>query len=119
LSDEPLLPCTFYGEIESCQETTGAALLLSRVLFWSLTTVFVAVMSWAISRRTTFGQRAVGMRVVDDATGARIGLGRALLRTVAMVISALPLGLGFWWVFVDVRGRTWHDLIARTRTISY
>ena len=59
------------------------------------------------------------MRIVDDATGERIGFGRALLRIVAMVVSALPLGLGFWWMFVDGRRRTWHDLIARTRAISY
>jgi uncharacterized RDD family membrane protein YckC len=118
-SDEPLLPCTFYGEVESCQPTTGDALTVSRVAFWTLCVMFVLLLSWLVSRRTTLGQRAVGMRVVDDATGQRIGVGRAILRTVAMVLSAIPVGLGFWWVFVDPRGRTWHDVIARTRAISY
>lgn len=118
LSDQPLRPCTWYGGVESCQATTGHDLLVSRLLFWCLAIVFTLGISWLVSRRSTLGQRAVGMRIVDDATGGRIGFGRALLRTLAMMISAIPLGLGFWWVFVDARDRTWHDIIARTRAIS-
>jgi uncharacterized RDD family membrane protein YckC len=117
-SGQPLRPCTFYGDVESCQATTGSDLLVSRLLFWSFATVFTLLISWLVSRRSTLGQRAVAMRIVDDATGKRIGFGRALLRNLAMVISAIPLGLGFWWMFVDSRDRTWHDIIARTRAIS-
>ena len=117
-SDQPLLPCTFSGGVESCRATTGTDLLVTRLLFWSFATVFTLGISWLVSRRSTLGQRAVGMRIVDDATGRRIGFGRALLRNLAMVISAIPLGLGFWWIFIDARHRTWHDIIARTRAIS-
>jgi uncharacterized RDD family membrane protein YckC len=87
-------------------------------LFWSLASIYIVAFSWFVSRRRTFGQRAVGARVVDAETEESIPLGRSLIRTLAMVVSALPLGIGFWWALLDRRGRTWHDLIARTRVIS-
>ena len=46
--------------------------------------------------------------------GARLGL----IRTLAMIPSLLPFGLGFWWAAWDREGQTWHDRIARTRVIQ-
>lgn len=92
---------------------------LSRIMFWTLLTLYVLALSWWISRRRTLGQRATGTAVVDEQHGTRIGFRRALLRTLAMAISAAPLGLGFWWALWDRRKRTWHDMIAGTKAISY
>ncbi len=46
--------------------------------------------------------------------GSRLGPARALGREMAMVASALPLGLGFAWAAWDARGQAWHDRIAGT-----
>ncbi len=42
----------------------------------------------------------------------------ALGRTLASIVSALPLGLGFWWAFWDPAQQTWHDKMAGTYVIS-
>lgn len=104
--------------MEVCGPMTSSDLWFSRTLFWSVATVFVLVYSWATSRHRTFGRRANGLLVVDEATGERVSWGRAIFRTVAMAISVAPLGLGYWWALIDPQGRTWHAQIARTRVIS-
>ncbi len=70
-------------------------------------------------RGTSPGRAALGLRVVDVATGAPIGVGRALLRTVVLALAALPtLGLATaalaWTAVMDPSGRRrgWHDLRA-------
>ncbi len=111
------LQCTWNGNTEVCL-TDPADARLSRIMFWTLATVFALAFSWAVSRRRTLGQAAVGIRVADATTGAPVSFGRAIVRTLAMVVSLVPLGLGFWWALVDRDRRTWHDLIARTTAIA-
>jgi uncharacterized RDD family membrane protein YckC len=65
----------------------------------------------------TPGKVALGIRIVDAASGAPPSLARLALRFVAYLVSALPLYLGFLWVAVDRRKQGWHDKIARTVVI--
>jgi uncharacterized RDD family membrane protein YckC len=46
--------------------------------------------------------------------GERVGLFRAVLRLVGLVVAGLPLGLGFLWILVDDRRQGWQDKLART-----
>jgi len=69
----------------------------------------------AIAGRTV-GKAVMGLRVVR-LDGRRISAARSLLRTVAYLVSALPLFAGFLWVLVDGERRGWHDHIARTRVV--
>lgn len=39
---------------------------------------------------------------------------RALLRCLGALLSALPLGLGYWWCLVDRNKRYWHDYFSGT-----
>lgn len=64
----------------------------------------------------TVGKRLFGLRV-EGLDGARPGLGRAVLRAAAYLIS-LPLNLGFLWSLVHPDSRTWHDLVAGTRVVE-
>ena len=61
----------------------------------------------------TVGKRLVGLRVVDEDTGASIGRPRALVRHLGRIISFMALGLGYLWVLWDPRKQTWHDKMAR------
>lgn len=65
-------------------------------------------------RGQTLGKRALGIRVVDLATGEPIGYGRGAVRYFARYLSSLPLWLGYLWVFVDREKQTWHDKLARS-----
>lgn len=60
----------------------------------------------------TIGKRAMNIRVADSATGASIGYGRGAIRWVGRILSALPLGLGYFWMLWDDNSQTWHDKLA-------
>ena len=66
----------------------------------------------------TPGKIAVGLKIVDAATGGPPTLGRLVLRFFAYFVSALPLYLGFLWAAFDRRKQGWHDKIARTVVIN-
>jgi uncharacterized RDD family membrane protein YckC len=71
--------------------------------------------SWAASGRTA-GMALFGVRVVtDDGTDA-IGR-RAVVRTLALPLSFLFLGLGFTGILLGDRRRALHDVIAGTAVI--
>lgn len=57
----------------------------------------------------TIGKRALGIRVIDYRTGGSIGYGRAVLRYFARILSAIPCGLGYFWMLWDKERQTWHD----------
>jgi uncharacterized RDD family membrane protein YckC len=41
------------------------------------------------------------------------------LRILGLLLSAMPLGLGFLWIFFDEDGLSWHDRITQTYQRSY
>jgi uncharacterized RDD family membrane protein YckC len=71
---------------------------------------------WALVGQTP------GMRFLSihhDAGGSQeIGLRRALKRLVAVPLSLLPMGLGFFAILLSPERRGWHDRIAGT-TVLY
>jgi uncharacterized RDD family membrane protein YckC len=72
--------------------------------------IFVAF--WALIGQTP-GMRFLSIHL--DAGGSQeIGLRRALKRIVAVPLSLLPLGLGFFAILLSPERRGWHDRIAGT-----
>lgn len=63
------------------------------------------------------GKFLLGCQVVDAETYRRVTWGQALLRYVCYLVSALPLGLGYFWVAWDKRRQSFHDRIAKTVVI--
>jgi uncharacterized RDD family membrane protein YckC len=97
-------------EVRTALVAIGAVL----ALLWS---VGYFVFFWSASGQTP-GDRVLGIRVEDALTGAPVRPRRALLRVIALPLSALPLCAGFLLILVDDRRRALHDRIART-TVSY
>jgi uncharacterized RDD family membrane protein YckC len=64
----------------------------------------------------TIGKMAVGVRVVPVGEGP-LTVGRALMRVVALIASALPAGLGLLPVAFDGERRGLHDRVAKTRVV--
>ena len=62
----------------------------------------------------TVGKRAMSIRVIDFAGGGPIGPGRALIRYIGRLVSAIPCGLGYFWMLWDKEKQTWHDKLATT-----
>jgi uncharacterized RDD family membrane protein YckC len=71
--------------------------------------------SWAASGRTA-GMALFGVRVVRD-DGAEVSGRRAVVRTLALPLSFLFLGLGFVGILLGDRRRALHDVIAGTAVI--
>ncbi|MGM0380491.1 MAG: RDD family protein [bacterium] len=62
------------------------------------------------------GKRLLNIKLIrpgEETVSPEVALGR----TLASFVSALPLGLGFWWAFWDSAGQTWHDKIAGTYVV--
>ena len=71
---------------------------------------------WATIGQTV-GMKLLGLRVVRNSDGGRLGFGRAVLRLAGLSISCVPLYLGLIWVAFDSRKRGWHDFIAGSAVI--
>ena len=71
---------------------------------------------WVRSGRTP-GMLIFGIRVARP-DGSGIGPVRAAVRELAMVASALPVGLGFLLAARDPRGQASHDRIAGTVVVT-
>ena len=65
----------------------------------------------------TIGKMAAGIRIVGASDGP-VSFGQAVVRTVAYLGSALPVGLGFVPAVVGHARRALHDRLAGTRVIT-
>lgn len=65
----------------------------------------------------TYGKRLAGISVVDRDTRQPIGVGRALLRAVVLVVTGEVIFLGYLSPFFNRRRRGWHDLAARDEVL--
>ena len=66
----------------------------------------------------TVGKQMAGV-IILHRDGRIITLRASFLRFLVSLISALPLGLGFWWVLWDPEKETWHDKAAGTRAFVW
>jgi uncharacterized RDD family membrane protein YckC len=82
---------------------------------------FVVHLAWyclRVSRGQSVGQRATGVRIVDQQTIATIGPWRVFGRQFTRIVSTVPFGLGYLWMLWDPQSQTWHDKIAGTIVIK-
>jgi uncharacterized RDD family membrane protein YckC len=92
------------GEIKTLIAAIGAGLTV-------VATVGYFAFFWSASGETP-GDRLLGIRVVDAASGRPLPGRRAFLRVPALVLSALPLCAGFLMILVDARRRALHDRLV-------
>lgn len=86
---------------------TAAALVVWLFVYYSY--------PWSMSGKTP-GMALVGIRVVD-ATGAACSVRRAVVRTVALPLSFLTLGIGFLPIIFGRTRQALHDRIAGTAVV--
>lgn len=89
--------------------SVGGSLL---VLLYDVVRLLYSPLFWAF-RGATPGMMATGTRVVRE-DGSRVGLGTAFLRWLIVILGAIPLFLGWFWVLWDPRHQGWHDKVAKT-----
>jgi uncharacterized RDD family membrane protein YckC len=65
----------------------------------------------------TIGKMFMGIQVVSSENGL-LSPGRAFLRWVGYLLSAIPGAAGFFWSMIDRSHDTWHDKLAGSHVIS-
>ena len=60
----------------------------------------------------TLGKKTIGIRIIDIHQGGPIGYGRAAIRYLVRIPSALAFFLGYLWMLWDAEKQTWHDKAA-------
>jgi uncharacterized RDD family membrane protein YckC len=81
-----------------------------------LVTFLFFALFWTRSGQT-LGMIAWRLRVETD-QGQPITAKHALLRFMAAILSALVLGLGYWWILVDKNNLSWHDHWSNSRIVQ-
>ncbi len=64
----------------------------------------------------TLGMRAWRLRLLNDDPG-QLSLMQCLVRFLVSIISFLLCGLGYFWIWLDKDGLSWHDRYSNTRVI--
>jgi uncharacterized RDD family membrane protein YckC len=90
----------------------GIAAALTGGIVWLGWTALYFIVFWTIAGQTP-GARLLGIRVAP-AGPRRLGIVRAGVRFVVMMIALIPLGAGFLTVLFDDRRRGPHDMAAAT-----
>ncbi len=77
----------------------------------------VAVLLFWFYKSATPGKMVIRASIVDAKTGGKPSLGQLVGRYFSYYLSALPLGLGFFWVGWDAKKQGWHDKLAGTLVV--
>lgn len=79
--------------------------------------VFIGFFCWFWTRRgQTLGMQAWRL-YVENQSGQKISLRQCLLRLVGATLSLAAGGAGYWWMWIDKSGLTWHDRWSGTRVV--
>ncbi|WP_101756952.1 RDD family protein [Oceanicoccus sp. KOV_DT_Chl] len=64
----------------------------------------------------TLGMQAWRLQI-EDLEGNRISWRQCLLRLGCAGISLMCLGAGYWWIWIDKNGYSWHDRWSKSRMV--
>jgi uncharacterized RDD family membrane protein YckC len=93
-----------------------AGLLLAGIALGAVGFILVGLLYVSALGKTgqTWGRKIAGVKVVGKDTGAPLGFGKALGRTLLEWISGVACLLGFLWMLWDSNKQTWHDKIVNS-----
>ena len=90
-------------------------MLIGQIVYLLINLLYWPVME-SSARQATFGKSIVGIQVTD-LNGKRMSFLRALLRNLAKIISAIPLGIGYLLAAFTGRKQALHDMITKSLVV--
>jgi uncharacterized RDD family membrane protein YckC len=87
--------------------------ILSAAGVWTVVVAGYFTLFWSTLGATP-GMRLMRLAVLEEDALQPPGFVRCLIRFGGLVLSAIPLCAGFFWILVDDRRRGWQDILART-----
>jgi uncharacterized RDD family membrane protein YckC/DNA-binding transcriptional regulator YdaS (Cro superfamily) len=76
----------------------------------------IIVAFWSLVGQTP-GMRFLAIRVTDEGGGGHIAPRTAIRRLLGVIVSLVPLGLGFLAILRDPKRRAWHDRMTGTEVV--
>jgi len=112
-----------FHEAESVVEFVGywrrlAIVIIDIVLTVLIVPIFFNI-CYYIRDGQTIGDKIFGTKIVDKKSMKTASVGQLLMRTIAKILSFLPLCFGFITAGWRSEKRAWHDGLTDTRYISY
>ena len=113
-----LISVLFLATLAVLPLTRGEAVVGSALYDAYILVIIFFYFAWHwVHKGQTLGMRAWRLRVVQE-SGRPLTWWHALLRFMFAIVSWVPLGLGFWWIWLDKEKMTWHDRASGTRVVS-
>ncbi|MFA7552973.1 MAG: RDD family protein [Spongiibacteraceae bacterium] len=79
--------------------------------------VFCSFFCWFWRKNgQTLGMQAWRLHI-EDMSGQKISLKQCLLRLLGAAVSIACLGAGYWWIWIDKDGLSWHDRWSKSRMV--
>ncbi len=111
LTDKDIVQNSGRGDGDSDEDGRKSGFPL-KTLFWVIyLTVFLK------RKGATLGMMLLKLRLIDINTG--LTPKKTFWRSVLGVVSAIPLGLGYFWAIWEKDGRTWHDIWTGTKIVKH
>ena len=110
--------CTVNGVDQLCETPSNSAIAIAVLLYAVGLLAYAVIYCRKVSRGQSWGQKAAGIRIVDQSSGQSISAWRVFGRQVARIASGAICYLGYLWMLWDSRKQTWHDKIVGTVVIK-
>lgn len=99
------------------QQESLVSLLDWRLLVFDHVIPALLVISFWIVWMATPGKLLLDCRIVDADSKCKPLARQLIIRYLAYLVSAIPLGLGFIWILFDKHNQGWHDKLSKTLVI--
>lgn len=100
--------------VKSTNTVAVGGILFQLALLISVFTFFYVF--WRI-RGQTLGMQVWRLRLDNSNDGGRISFKQALIRFLAAILSAVCLGAGYWWIWIDPEKLSWHDRLSGSQLV--
>jgi uncharacterized RDD family membrane protein YckC len=89
-------------------------------IFWLLGIAVIAYNRWFQAGKTgqSWGKKALGIRLIGEASGQPIGAGMAFLRDLCHIIDGIICYVGFLFPLWDAKKQTLADKILKTLVVT-
>ena len=110
--------CTVNGDPGTCSVPTSAGWAAIIGLGALFSVAYLVIYCRMVGKGASWGQKAVGNRVVRIDNYEPIGTGKAVGRFFARYLSGFLCYLGYFWMLWDKNKQTWHDKMVGSIVIK-
>ncbi|MGW8969808.1 RDD family protein [Streptomyces platensis] len=102
-----------YDSASSSSTPVGAIIIMALAWLLMIGGTFFLIAKEGASGQTP-GKKALGVKVIKEATGQPLGFGMTFVRYLCRYLNGLLCGLGWLWPLWDDKSQTWADKLAGT-----